>query len=297
MQLKRIPRTRLWFLAVLVLLVLFIIYTAIFSTGVLLYPNLQLEQLLLHRPLTGIDCVFFEWKLFGEVWFSLLLTLALGIVCLFLGYRRRVLPYLLLLLLLGVGAEYVGKQYFPQVVPVNMQVGINSLACPQMWREPRSVKIMVTLGMWWEAPAVHPRRVAYERYSASAPLIFDENANVEYGYPSGHAIRWCFIGLVVCWLAWRHIKSRLLRAFLMALALVVVPGGGFAQFYIGMHLATDVVAGYLLGASSACCAIGLLLLNKTSNKKRSAPALEARDTSDIVDESLGAKYVSLSDSR
>jgi len=105
MQLKRIPGARLWFLAAMLLLVLFIIYTAVFSTGALLYPNLQLEQLLLHRPLTGIDCVLFEWRQFGEAWFSLLLTLALGIACLFLGYRRRTLPCLLLLLLLGVGIE------------------------------------------------------------------------------------------------------------------------------------------------------------------------------------------------
>ena len=251
MQLKRIPGARLWFLAAMLLLVLFIIYTAVFSTGALLYPNLQLEQLLLHRPLTGIDCVLFEWRQFGEVWFSLLLTLALGIACLFLGYHRSILPCLLLLLLLGVGIEYVGKQYFPQV----------------------------------------------EHYSANAPLIFDENAAVENGYPSGHAIRWCFIGLVACWLAWRHIKSRLLRAFLMALALAVAFGGGFAQFYIGLHLATDLIAGYLMGASSACCAIGLLLLNETSKKKRSAPASKPGDRLDIVNESVGVKYVSFSDSR
>ena len=297
MQLKRIPGARLWFLAAMLLLVLFIIYTAVFSTGALLYPNLQLEQLLLHRPLTGIDCVLFEWRQFGEVWFSLLLTLALGIACLFLGYRRSILPCLLLLLLLGVGIEYVGKQYFPQVVPVNMQAGMNSLACPQMWRMPRSVKIMVAMGMWWNAPSVRPKRVEYEHYSANAPLIFDENAAVENGYPSGHAIRWCFIGLVACWLAWRHIKSRLLRAFLMTLALAVALGGGFAQFYIGLHLATDLIAGYLIGASSACCAIGLLLLNQTSNKKRSAPASKPGDRLDIVNESVGAKYVSFSDSR
>jgi membrane-associated phospholipid phosphatase len=278
MQLRRISTPGLWFLAALALLVLFGIYTVIFSTGALLFPNLHVEQWLLHRPLTSIDCVFFEWKQFGEVGFSLLLTLVLGITCLFLGYRRRALPYLLLLLLLGAGVEYVGKQIFPQVIPVNTQVGINSLACPQIWSQPDSVKIMVALGMWWEAPPVRPKRVAYEQYSATAPLIFDESATIDYGYPSGHAIRWCFIGLVACWLAWRHVKSRRLRAFLMALALLVAFGGGFAQFYIGLHLATDLIAGYLFGASSACCAIGLLLLNASRNKKRSASALGPSDT-------------------
>ena len=67
MQLKRIPGARLWFLAAMLLLVLFVIYTAVFSTGALLYPNLQLEQVLLHRPLTGIDCVLFEWRQFARL--------------------------------------------------------------------------------------------------------------------------------------------------------------------------------------------------------------------------------------
>lgn len=262
MHWKRMPTTRLWFLAALVWLVLAGIFTVIFSTGVLLYPNLRVEQWLLNRPLTSIDCVFFEWQRFGEVGFSLLLTLALGMICFFLGYRRRVLAYLLLLLLLCIGAEYVGKLSFSQPVPVNTQLGINSLSCPQVWRQPGSVKIMLTLGMWWEAPPVRPKRIAYEHYSATAPLIFDENATIDYSYPSGHTLRWFFIGFVACWLTWRHARSRLLRAFLMTISLAVAFGGGFAQFYIGHHLATDLLAGYLLGASAACCAIGLLLLNE-----------------------------------
>ena len=197
---------------------------------------------------------------------SALFTLLLAIACLLLRYRRRVMVYLFLLLLLGVAAEYVGKQVFSQVVPVDTQFGINSLACPQMWNEPRSVRLMVGLGMWWKAPPVHAGRIRNEQFSANAPLIFDERAYIANGYPSGHAIRWCFIGLVACWLIWRHMKYRLLRILLMAIALAIAFGGGFAQFYIGLHLSTDLIAGYLLGASSACCAIGLLLVNETKRK-------------------------------
>jgi membrane-associated phospholipid phosphatase len=263
MRLMHIPGARLWFFAAGALFAFFAIFTAIFSTGVLLYPTLYIEQWLLHRPLTSLDCVLDEWKVLGEAGGSILFTLALGIVCVLLGYRRRVLPYLFLLLLLSIAAEYVGKQAFPQVIPINVQFGLNSLACPQMVNQPRSVKIMVGLGLWWEAPPVRPGRVRNELFSATAPLIFDENAYVANGYPSGHAIRWCFIGLIACWLVWRHMKYRLLRILLMALALAIAFGGGFAQFYIGVHLPTDLIAGYLLGASLACCAIGILQLNET----------------------------------
>ncbi len=204
------------------------------------------------------------------VGFSLFFTLVLSLACLLLGYRWRVLPLLFLLLLLGVGAEYAGKQIFPQVIPINTQFGLNALACPQRAREPRAEKIMVALGMWWKARPVRPLSVVNEQYSASAPFIFDDNAVVIYGYPSGHAMRWSFLGIIACWLAWRHVKKRALRILVMTLALVIAFGGGFLQFYTGVHLATDLVSGYLLGVSLACCAIGLLLLNKPNKRKRLA---------------------------
>ncbi len=231
MAFNRMGAVRAWFVAACLLLILFGVYTVIFSTGVLLYPTLHIEQWLLHRPLTSLDCVLSGWKILGEVGASALFTLLLAIACLLLRYRRRVMVYLFLLLLLGVAAEYVGKQVFSQVVPVDTQFGINSLACPQMWNAPRSVRLMVGLGMWWKAPPVHAGRIRNEQFRANAPLIFDERAYIANGYPSGHAIRWCFIGLVACWLIWRHMKYRLLRILLMAIALAIAFGGGFAQFY------------------------------------------------------------------
>src|SRR5712692_8645221 len=104
-KLKLLSAANRWFLAAFVLLAFAIIYTAIFSTGALLNLTLRTQQLLLHRPLTGVDCVFREWKPLGDPAFSVFFTLVLSIVCLWLRYRSRVLPYLALLLLLGVGIE------------------------------------------------------------------------------------------------------------------------------------------------------------------------------------------------
>jgi len=276
MQLKRLPTAYKWFVTALLLLGIFIIFTLIFSTGRMLYPALYIEQWLLHRPLARVDCVFTEWKNLGMIGFSLFFTLVLGAVCLLLGYRWRVLPLLFLLLLLGVGAEYTSKQNFPQVIPINTQFGLNALACPQRVRESRAEKIMVAFGMWWKARPVRPLSVVNEQYSASAPFIFDDNAVVVYGYPSGHAMRWSFLGIIASWLAWRHVKMRALRVLVMTLALVTAFGGGFLQFYIGVHLATDLISGYLLGVSLACCAIGLLLLNQPNKRKRPAPTAIAQ---------------------
>jgi len=50
MGFEGIPISRVWFFAAVALLAFFAIFTAIFSTGVLLYPSLYIEQWLLHRP-------------------------------------------------------------------------------------------------------------------------------------------------------------------------------------------------------------------------------------------------------
>lgn len=264
-NLKRIPIIYRWFLAAFVLLLLFLLYTALFSTGVLLHLTLQADQWLLHRPLTSADCVFRQWKLLGDPPFSSFLIVALGVVCLWLGYRKRVLPYLVLLLVLGLGVEFVGKQVFAQPIPNSLGYGMSTLGCPQVLRQPRSVRLMVMLGMWWEARPVSAKAKLKEQYGATTPYTLDD-ADPDNGYPSGHAIRWSFLGLVVGWLFWRHVKRRLLRRVLMAIAFAIAFAGGFIMFYIGLHLITDITAGYLFGASMACCAIALLQHSESKNR-------------------------------
>lgn len=259
---KQSNASRRWLVAAVAFLLLFAAFTAVVVKGALLYPTLTIEQWLLHRPLTRIDCVFSEWKLLGETLASLILLGGLGLICFALGYRRRVLFYLVILLLIGAGVETLGKDTYYQPVPISVQNGINSLACPQLWRRPTSVKLLVGLGLWWEAPHPHPRRIAAERASATVPLSLNQDAYPAAGYPSGHALRWLFLGLIACWLSWRWIRRRWLRALLITLALAIGFGGGFSIFYIGQHLFSDLIGGYLLGAALACCAIGLLLVNE-----------------------------------
>jgi membrane-associated phospholipid phosphatase len=264
-NLKRIPIVYRWFLASLVLLLLFILYTGIFSSGVLINLTLYADQWLLHRPLTSVDCVFRQWKSLGDPPFSAFLIVVLGVVCLWLGYRKRVLPYLVLLLVVGLGVEFVGKQLFFQPLPNSLGYGMNTLWCPQVLRQPRSVRLMVMLGMWWEARPVSAKQIRKEQYSATTPFTLDE-ANLNNGYPSGHAIRWSFLGLVVGWLFWRHIRCRFLRRLLMMIAFAIAFAGGFLMFYIGLHLLTDITGGYLFGATMACCAIALLTRNESRNR-------------------------------
>ncbi len=264
--LKRLSTSQKWFMLAAVLLILFTVYTVILSSGVFTYFTLYQEQWLLHRPLNGFNCVFREWKQLGEIGYSLFFTFLLCLACLFLKYRYRVLLYLFLLLLMGIGIEYIGKQQLAQPVPEGLRVGLDTLYCPQISNEPRSTRILISLGMWWQAPPVRPGRIRREEYGATTPIVIDEETPYTYSYPSGHAIRWCFLGLIACWLIWRHVRYRILRALLMVVALVIAFGGGFTLFYIGLHLFTDLIGGYLMGTALACCAIGLLTRNEDRGK-------------------------------
>jgi len=282
-QLKQTPTARKWFWAAFALLALFLVYTTIFSTGVLLIPTIQQEQWLLHRPLTGIDCVFHVWEKTGEVPFSLILTLILGVVCLLLGYRRRVLFYLLVLVLLSAGIELIGKQFFPQPLPQSVILGLDALQCQQMDSQPTSTKVLMLMGVWWVAPPATQQAILDAQRGATMSFNLNKEPlkSTDNSYPSGHAIRWSFLGAIACWLGWRHMRHRtprVLRTLLLILALVFAFGGGFAQFYIGAHLSTDLIGGYLIGFSFACCAIGLLLKDE-ERKQQSASTV--RDTAAV----------------
>jgi membrane-associated phospholipid phosphatase len=263
---RSFSHTNRWFLLALLPLVLFAVYTVVVASGILLYPTMYQEQWLLHRPLTGADCVLRQWGNLGDPLPTLLVVLALSALCLFLRYRPRALLYLCLLFLIGVGAEWLGKQFFAQPVPDKIYVGLTSLACPQMWKTTHMTRLELYLGMWWAAPPVSHMRVLNAYYSATTPFSF-QDAQPVYGYPSGHAIRWCFIGFVACWLAWRQVRWRVLRIACMIVALLVAFGGGFAEFFIGYHLVTDLMGGYLLGISLACFAIAFLSRNERRNWK------------------------------
>lgn len=151
-QWKRIPTARKWFFAASVFLTFALVYTAIVSRGELLILTIRQEQWLLHRPLSGMDCVLNVWGVAGEGPISVLSMLILGIVCLRLGYRRRVFVYLFALLLLTIGVEFAGKQFIPQPFPPSVNGGLYALECPQMDGQPTSVKMEMLMGMWWAAP-------------------------------------------------------------------------------------------------------------------------------------------------
>lgn len=268
--LKRISASQRWLLLSLIPLVIFLCYTLLVINGSLDTLTVHQEQWLLQRPLTRFDCVVYQWRYLGEAPVSLALLLVVCIVCWLLKYPLRVVFVLLLLFGAGLSVEYLGKQYIYQPTPVTFDVGMNSLGCPQIWRVSHLKLIPLSLGAWWVAPDAPLFRVAEKQAAAAAPFTLDANGKEEYyaytGYPSGHAYRWMLIGLLALWLTWRHVRKRFLRRLLMVIFLALAFAGGFGQFYIGAHLLTDMLGGYLLGAFLTCCAIAALRASERRNR-------------------------------
>ncbi len=153
-----------------------------------------------------------------------------------------------------------------------------NLGCQQMSESSSlALKSKLILGMWWVAPPSPAWRIRQTHISANTPFMLDEVATA-YGYPGGHAIRWMFLGLILSWLVWTHVRKRLLRRLLLVITLAIAFGGGLLLVYTGSHLVTDLLAGYLIGASAACCAIGLLMQNEARREKERPKVTDVLDT-------------------
>lgn len=259
---------RRWFMLALGLSGLFVVYTVIYATGILDRSTLSVEHWLLNRPIGRLDCVFFEWRHVGEAPVSLLLVLALGIICWRAGYSWKIIPILIILLLFCVTIEYIGKSIFILYLPPNLLSGMTDLACPQISKQPISVQLATMGGLWWKIPVPVAGQIRWVHTVAHLPVFaaYISSSSDDYirGYPGGHAMRWCFLDLIATWLYWNHKKSQAGRILLTIVFVLISFFGGFMQFYIGVHVLTDTIAGYLLGAAAACCAIGFLNVYQTS---------------------------------
>ena len=262
---------RKWFLLALIFGGLFLACTAIYATGALDMATLVVERWIIGRPLTQFDCVLVEWRNFGAAPVNLVFIALLGTACGRTHYRWRVLPYLVILVLLGVAAEDVGKTLFARPLPPVMRSGMVDLTCPQAVPSPLQ-QLQVGLGMWWKAPLL-ARNVQDWSHTVSQMPITLSSGHLQQNqtYPSGHAIRWWFTGLLLAWLFWRHIKRGVERWLVVVLTLILCFIGAMIQFYVGTHFIFDTIAGYLLGTGLACIAIGLFILN---DKKRNQNQLK-----------------------
>ncbi len=255
-----------WFLLASICGGLFLIYTLLYGSGLLNNWTLETERWLLGRPLTRVDCMFHEWRYIGEVPVSLVLTAIIGLVCWRAGYGWKIIPLLLVLLLLGTGIEVVGKKLFVLTIPHRLYEGMTILGCPQMWRQPASVRTASFIGWWPDIPDTSSAQVSWLQTVAQMPFA-GQNLAWTRSYPGGHAMRWMFIGLLATWLCWQHLRSTWLRLLLTSICTLLAFAGGLMQFYVAVHTLDDTISGDLLGAALAFCAIGFLVIVKQARNR------------------------------
>ncbi len=70
-------------------------------------------------------------------------------------------------------------------------------------------------------------------------------------FPSGHTMIASVLYPTIAFVAASNIKSRQLRSYLVASAVVLAGLVGFTRVYIGVHYPTDVLGGWCLGAAVA----------------------------------------------
>lgn len=255
---------RAWFRLALIFGGMFLVGTIIYATEGLDMATLVAERWLVGRPLTSLDCVLLEWRNIGAAPLVLGLVALIGIIgALTRRYRWRVALYLVLLILFGAVVEGIGKKLITLPIPSSLQSGMTTLTCPQRG-DSLSLRLQLSLGMWWKAPVIPINVQDWAQTVSQLPLTIS-TGKIKYGhtYPSGHAARWWFLGLVLAWLCWRHNKRAVVRWFLTSLVLLLCFLGASIQFYTGVHFLSDTIAGYVLGTALACAAIGVLLLNDT----------------------------------
>jgi membrane-associated phospholipid phosphatase len=266
-KLGKIAEARKWFLLALIFGCLFLALTAFYATGVINQATLEVERWIIGRPLTQFDCVLVQWRNFGAATVTLVFLAFIGVVCGLTRYRWRVLLYLVILILIGIAVEELGKKSLALSLTPIMRSGMTTLTCPQAGHS-HLLQLQLALGMWWNAPLPTLNVQDWAHTVSQLPVSTNfgrlQRSN---SYPSGHAIRWWFTGLLLAYLFWKHVKPGIVRWLLVTLVLILSFFGAAIQFYVGVHFITDTLAGYLLGTALACCAIGLLIINEKKNNK------------------------------
>lgn len=87
-------------------------------------------------------------------------------------------------------------------------------------------------------------KLMFARERPNILRLVDESS---YSFPSGHAMVNMAFYTMVFLLAWRYIKNKKSRYLISCLCIIMPVLIGLSRIYLGVHYATDVIVGWLLG--------------------------------------------------
>ena len=76
-----------------------------------------------------------------------------------------------------------------------------------------------------------------------------------YGFPSGHSVTAFVLAGSLIWFCFTLTERRWLRVLACALGALWVILVGFSRVYLGVHVTTDVLGGWLVGAATLCAVL------------------------------------------
>lgn len=118
---------------------------------------------------------------------------------------------------------------------------------PLLWRKMVADAILLAAAAS-SALATHGLKVLVGRPRPDYAIV--ESVPQSMGFPSGHAAFASLLGGVLIYLVWQHVDNALLRwTGCVAVGLLVL-AVGVSRVYLGVHWPSDVLGGYLFGATA-----------------------------------------------
>jgi len=105
----------------------------------------------------------------------------------------------------------------------------------------------------------HTIKLILQRPRPTGYNLIEENG---YSFPSGHSmISMAFYGFLI-YLIFKKIKDKVLKYLLITLLSIVILSVGLSRIYLGVHYASDVLAGFIIGLCYLIIFTSIIKTNK-----------------------------------